>query len=145
MYHWTLRRAGNLPTAADSTVKDGAAQPSQGRHEHGVPEILLEGGYRIDGRSPEAVSSPSSAQQPLPPESASKPETPNSKKQMYEERGYKVTAKPRSVVVNPLTARAPVAAATALPPQLEPPVPPSTVTDSAQPPQLSQRPSRTRE
>ena len=63
MYHWTLPRARNLPTVADSTVKDGAVQPSQSRNEHGVPEILLEEGYRTDGRSPEAVSSPSSAQQ----------------------------------------------------------------------------------
>jgi len=145
MYHWTLPRARKLPTAADSTVGDGAVQPSQSHHEHGVPEILLEGGYRTDGRSPEAVSSPSSAQQPLPPKTASKPKAVTSKKQMYEERGYKVTAKPRSVVVNPLNAKAPVAAAAALPHQQEPLVPPSTVMDSAQPPQLSQRPSCTRE
>ena len=106
---------------------------------------MLEEGYRTDGRSPEAVSSPSSAQQSLPPESASKPETVTSKRQMYEERGYKVAAKPRSVVVNPLTAAAPVATAAALPHRMEPFIPPSTVTDSAQPSQLSQRPSRQRE
>jgi len=145
MYHWTLPRARKLPTAADSTVGDGAVQPFQSHHEHGVPEILLEGGYRTDGRSPEAVSFPSSAQQPLPPKTTSKPKAVTSKKQMYEERGYKVTAKPRSVVVNPLNAKAPVAAAAALPHQLEPLVPPSTVMDSAQPPQLSKRPNRTRE
>jgi len=41
MYHWTLPRARNFPTAADSSVKDGTAQPSQGRREDRVPEILL--------------------------------------------------------------------------------------------------------
>ena len=82
---------------------------------------------------------------PILVETASKPEKPASKKQMYEERGYKVTARPRSVVVNPLTTWAPVAAATALPHRLEPLVPPSAVTDSAQLPQPSQRPSRRRE
>jgi len=64
---------------------------------------------------------------------------------MYEERGYKVTARPKSVVVNPLATKAPVTAATALPHRLEPLVPPSTVIDSAEPPQLIQHPGRRRE
>jgi len=138
MYHWTLPKTRNPQAAAYSNAKDGAAQPPQSRREHSVPEILLEEGYRADGRSPEA-SSPSSAQQPSP-ETASKPETPTSKKQMYEERGYEVSSRPKSVVVNLLTTRAPAAAATALPHRLEPVVPPSTVIDSAKSSQLSQRP-----
>jgi len=124
MYHWTLPRTGNLPASSGPNVKDGATQPSQVRRENSVPEILLGEKYRADGRSPEAVSSPSSAQQPSPPETASKPETPTSKKQTYEERRYKVTARPKSVVVNPLATKAPVAAATALPHRSEPLVPP---------------------
>jgi len=102
----------------------------------------MEEGYRADGKSPEAASSPSSAQQRSPPKAASKSEAVSSKRQMYEDRGYKVATKPRSVAVSPLAGVAPVTTAAAPPHRVEPSVPQSIAMGSVRPSQLNQRRSQ---